>query len=231
MASVFNRRLNQQARFLRALWDNHARKRPLRFALGTEEFAPCALALSAVVLCAACATGSGSDVFYEDSAGGNTSGGSGGQGTNSDGGNGNVDPGPNVGPGPTTTTGPGPTTANGPTTTNGGAFCGDGACGAGEDSCTCAGDCLDDANSCSVCECGAGGPTCFCDDACVTNGDCCANAVAFCGLTGGGDSTCEAAECGDVGGTGPFGDPCWCDSSCVIVGDCCTSACSVCGAC
>jgi hypothetical protein len=180
-------------------------------------------ALSLVVLCAACATGSGSDVFYEDSPGGNNNGGSGGQGTISDGGIGNV------GPGPTTATGPGPTTTNGPTTTTSGGFCGDGVCGAGEEPCTCT-DCPDDPNSCSACECGAGGPTCWCDEACVTNGDCCPNAVSLCGLTGT-DSTCDASECDGIGGTDAFGLECWCDDFCILNGDCCASVCAVCGYC
>lgn len=64
--------------------------------------------------------------------------------------------------------------------------CGDNTCAVGEDSCSCASDCVDDPNSCSTCQCGGPGGVgnlCYCDDICVTEGDCCANKVAVCGAT------------------------------------------------
>ena len=57
----------------------------------------------------------------------------------------------------------------------GAGVCGDGVCGAGEDSCDCPEDCPNDPNSCSPCECGSSGGACYCDALCVENGDCCAN--------------------------------------------------------
>lgn len=57
----------------------------------------------------------------------------------------------------------------------GGGRCGDGNCGAGEDSCDCPQDCPDDPNSCSPCQCGNSGGNCYCDARCVQNGDCCAD--------------------------------------------------------
>jgi len=59
--------------------------------------------------------------------------------------------------------------------------CGDGECGAGEDSCDCPADCPDDPNSCSPCECDGAGGNCYCDEGCVLWGDCCGNACAVCG--------------------------------------------------
>lgn len=53
--------------------------------------------------------------------------------------------------------------------------CGNGSCEPNEDSCSCAGDCPDDPNSCSPCQCGGDGGNCWCDAACVSLGDCCAN--------------------------------------------------------
>jgi hypothetical protein len=57
------------------------------------------------------------------------------------------------------------------------AVCGDGLCGAGEDSCSCLTDCPDDPDACSACDCGiaAGGGHCGCDDGCFAAGNCCAN--------------------------------------------------------
>jgi hypothetical protein len=43
--------------------------------------------------------------------------------------------------------------------------------------------------------------------------------------------TCDAIDCGSIGGTDAFGDPCYCDTACVAAGDCCLNACSTCGAC
>ncbi|MBL8741904.1 MAG: hypothetical protein JNK04_12440, partial [Myxococcales bacterium] len=93
-------------------------------------------------------------------------------------------------------------------------------------------DCPDDPNSCSTCECGSIGGSCYCDEACITSGDCCANAVAFCGLSGNPvDMTCDAIDCGTVGGEDALGNPCYCDDFCVTNGDCCANACATCGYC
>jgi hypothetical protein len=62
-----------------------------------------------------------------------------------------------------------------------GPVCGQNGCEAGEDSCTCPGDCPDDPNSCSSCQCNGSGGSCWCDSACVGFGDCCGNACAVCG--------------------------------------------------
>ncbi len=51
--------------------------------------------------------------------------------------------------------------------------CGNGACEPGEDSCSCAPDCPDDPNTCSVCQCGGFGGNCYCDNFCLQANDCC----------------------------------------------------------
>lgn len=58
--------------------------------------------------------------------------------------------------------------------------CGDGVCQEGESSCTCAPDCPDDPNTCSICECGTKPGPCSCLPLCDQFFDCCPNIKQVC---------------------------------------------------
>lgn len=58
--------------------------------------------------------------------------------------------------------------------------CGDGICQEGESSCTCAPDCPDDPNTCSICECGTKPGPCSCLPLCDQFFDCCPNIKQVC---------------------------------------------------
>lgn len=62
--------------------------------------------------------------------------------------------------------------------------CGDGYCGAYEDSYNCSADCgSTSTDSCSG-NCGGSAGSCYCDSYCVEAGDCCADYSCYCGGSG-----------------------------------------------
>jgi hypothetical protein len=126
--------------------------------------------------------------------------------------------------------------------------CGDGVCEGDEDACNCAGDCVDDPDTCSVCECGGSGGNCMCDEGCADAGNCCAG-VCDAAACGGALGTCATGVCGDglcdvtedgcgcpddcvddpdscsACECGGFGGNCYCDELCFMFGDCCADVC------